>query len=245
MEFGFGHVKTESASTATTESSTTIDEKEHERTAIKLTLKDYNKAPAETYHEKIPSTDDFDNITEAKDMVVNAVPSHSFDSTDPDALPPPPEELLAGTPPEKEKPQRTINRKKRDMQALAGSSRNSSCVSTDSTTSTGTADSGIVIRSYSASEMSPRNSPIGGDRPEFDYDRGSRETLDEDEGVPPEPPDATSTPEKTDAEGTGAVSPTSVTPGSSSPNSRPDSMIGFVSPKIEELDQEKVNVTYV
>lgn len=65
----------------------------------------------------------------------------------------------------------TINRKKKEVY----SSRNSSCVSTDSTTSTCTADSGIGVRS----EISPRASPIN----TADY-YNSRENLVDEEDVP-------------------------------------------------------------
>ena len=76
---------------------------------------------------------------------------------------------------EKEKPQRTINRKKKDSAGPV--SRNSSCVSTDSTTSTATVDSGIVMRL----DSSPRDSPISSDQYLNSKDLStSRETLDGD-----------------------------------------------------------------
>ena len=75
---------------------------------------------------------------------------------------------------EKEKPQRTINRRKKDCGPV---SRNSSCVSTDSTTSTATVDSGIVMRL----DSSPRTSPISSDQYYNHKDLStSRETLDDD-----------------------------------------------------------------
>ncbi|XP_066913092.1 serine-rich adhesin for platelets-like isoform X1 [Clytia hemisphaerica] len=75
---------------------------------------------------------------------------------------------------EKEKPQRTINRKKKDSGPI---SRNSSCVSTDSTTSTATVDSGIVVRL----DSSPRDSPISSSQYYSNKDLStSRETLDDD-----------------------------------------------------------------
>lgn len=75
---------------------------------------------------------------------------------------------------EKEKPQRTINRRKKDSGPV---SRNSSCVSTDSTTSTATVDSGIVMRL----DSSPRDSPISSDQYLNSKDLStSRETLDGD-----------------------------------------------------------------
>ena len=75
---------------------------------------------------------------------------------------------------EKEKPQRTINRKKKDSGPI---SRNSSCVSTDSTASTATVDSGIVVRL----DSSPRDSPISSSQYYSNKDLStSRETLDDD-----------------------------------------------------------------
>ena len=189
-----------------------------------------------------------------------------FPLPDIDALPPPPDELLIGSPPEKEKPQRVINRKKRDQHSTIGSSRNSSCVSTDSNISTSTMDSGIGVR-YSMSDTSPRNSPTRVTSSEFDdyYKeavidegfKGSRDALDEDEYPATDrfpstdqsrsmtPPDELETSNKQSKEyeipdvNRSLSSPAIDTPGSSRGGSRPDSLI-IMSPRIEELDQEKV-----
>ncbi|XP_065669190.1 uncharacterized protein LOC100204578 isoform X1 [Hydra vulgaris] len=110
--------------------------------------------------------------------IVSLKHSAQNDSDDINLLPPPPDDFLCDeitneTNIEREKPQRTINRKKNNYYGL--NSRNNSCVSTDSTTSTGTADSGIGVRS----DNSP--SPISND--EYFLNKplyGSQECLDDD-----------------------------------------------------------------
>ena len=211
----------------------------------------------EIMHRKDPSTDSavymMDQVSHAKELSNESTDSiHELtkitDSTLPcmdddlDFLPPPPDELLQdeaqeeeGFCPEKEKPQRTINRKKKDSYVV--SSRNNSCVSTDSTTSTATADSGIVLRS----DMSPRTSPLSRDQYYDSKDMtGSRETLDDDVADLNEEPDATSTPERyQQAKNAGYQLMRQDSMNSSGTNSRPDSM-NLGSPKIEDLDNEKV-----
>ena len=121
--------------------------------------------------------------------------SAQSDSDDIDLLPPPPDDLLCDENMgeaniEKEKPQRTINRKKNNSYSL--NSRNNSCVSTDSTTSTGTADSGIGVRSDS-----PRSSPLSNEdyfsnKPLY----GSQECLDDDVAELDVVPHSASTPDR-------------------------------------------------
>ena len=168
-----------------------------------------------------------------------------FPVTDIDALPPPPDELLVASPPEKEKPLRVINRKKRDHHVNYGASRNSSCVSTDSNISTSTMDSGIGVRAYSMSDSSPRNSPTRVTL-EFDDDyhhgydegfKGSREELlnDDCQTYSPESADELQQNEPKDDELPGDSPAKFDSPVS---GSRPNS--ATLSPRIEELDQKKV-----
>lgn len=137
---------------------------------------------------------------------------------------------------EKEKPQRTIKRKKKEPGAV--SSRNNSCVSTDSTTSTGTVDSGIVVRS----DLSPRTSPISSGQYYDTKDLStSRETLDGD--VNDYNPHATSTPERHDENSFSRQLPHDDSVGSpgndsASENNRLDSP----APGMDDLDSEKVQV---
>lgn len=195
-------------------------------------------------HTKEPSSDSIAELDEINKNMKHAVEGENEDDfpiTDIDALPPPPEELLVASPPEKEKPQRVINRKKRDQNSGYATSRNSSCVSTDSNISTSTMDSGIGVRAYS-----PRNSPT---RVTSEYDddynqgydegfKGSREELlnDDCQTYSPSPNDELEQKEYKDDERTGE-SPENI--GTPSSGSRPNS--ASTSPRIEELDQEKVN----
>ena len=91
---------------------------------------------------------------------------------------------------EKEKPQRTINRRKKD--SSHANSRNNSCVSTDSTTSTATYDSGIVVQS----DSSQRASPMSNDSSYYKDLNGSRETLDDDVAALSDESRIMSTPER-------------------------------------------------
>jgi len=207
-------------------------------------------------HEKEASTDSavymYDEI-QSKDDLTNHYHERQYsndvtknnmedDFNDSEYFPPPPDELLNDDDnikdSEREKPQRTINRRKKDS-TVVNTSRNNSCVSTDSTTSTATADSGIVLRS----ELSPRTSPVSRDQ----YLTGSRETLDDEVAALNDHPHATSTPERnesTEVHSYGLHRQASV--GSplgtdSSPNSRPGSLV-LTSPRLDELDTEKVKL---
>lgn len=121
------------------------------------------------------STDSINELNSINMAALNL--DHEQSHTEDSILPPPPDDLLPGnegTIVEKEKPQRTINRKKKDSGPV---SRNSSCVSTDSTTSTATVDSGIVLRL----DSSPRTSPISTSQYYSNKDlTASRENLDDD-----------------------------------------------------------------
>eukprot|EP00795_Rhopilema_esculentum_P000342 gene342-10002_t len=147
----------------------------------------------QTSHEKEPSADSNDEMIKINENQSKEEETGDFPLPDLDDLPPPPEELLIASPPEKEKPQRVINRKKRDHHSGLGTSRNSSCVSTDSNVSTATMDSGIAVRAYSMSDSSPRNSPTRVTLEfEDDYDnhgvdegfKGSREELGDADDCP-------------------------------------------------------------
>ena len=204
----------------------------------------------DTSHSKEPSTDSAHELQEIHEQAQHASldKEDSYDNytlPDIDALPPPPDHFLIGSP-EKEKPTRVINRKKRDQHSALGSSRNSSCVSTDSTISSSTSDSGIGVRTFSTSD-SPRTSPTRETSEIDDYDKdhnldegfkSSREALDDDDEYGSiDQPETRRTPSDLDA---GSASPGRAdTPDSSRGSSRPNSMV-LVSPKIEELDQEKV-----
>lgn len=118
------------------------------------------EAPKETFSEQENELTDVSiNSLKLEENEEEVVPTSSHEN-----------EVVA----EKEKPQRTINRRKKDSGPV---SRNSSCVSTDSTTSTATVDSGIAMRL----DSSPRSSPISSDQYFNSKDLStSRETLDDD-----------------------------------------------------------------
>lgn len=138
-----------------------------------------------------------------------------------------------------DKPQRTINRKKKESGAV--NSRNNSCVSTDSTTSTGTVDSGIVVRS----DLSPRTSPISSGQYYGSKDLStSRETLDCDVNELDDDPHATSTPERHSEHSFNRqlMRDDSVgSPVNDTVNSRLDSMES-PGPGMDDLDSEKVRI---
>ena len=203
-----------------------------------------------TSHAKEPSSDSIEELDEINRVGEQNAENVSeegeeFPVTDIDALPPPPEEFLIASPPEREKPQRVINRKKRDHNFNYGASRNSSCVSTDSNVSTSTMDSGIGVRPYSMSDTSPRNSPTRGPS-EFDDDynqgcdegfKGSREELLEEDcqTYSPGPADDSDQREYKDDE-MSEESPSKY----DSPDSESRHSSTSLSPKIEELDNKKV-----
>ena len=143
---------------------------------------------------------------------------------------------------EKEKPQRTINRRKKDSSLV--NSRNNSCVSTDSTTSTATIDSGIVVRS----DSSQRTSPMSNDSSYYNKDlNGSRETLDDDVAALSDESHLMSTPERNEEAknagyqllGQSYGSSLNQSPLSSGEHSRRDSLH---SPRSGDLDNEKVRL---
>jgi len=205
-----------------------------------------------TSHAKDPSSDSIEELDEinrvGKQNSENvSEEGEEFPVTDIDALPPPPEEFLVASPPEREKPQRVINRKKRDHNFNYGASRNSSCVSTDSNVSTSTMDSGIGVRPYSMSDTSPRHSPTRGPS-EFDDDynqgydegfKGSREEL-LDEDCQTYSPGPTGDPDQGEYKESemSEESPLKYdSPGSESRHSSTS-----LSPKIEELDNKKASL---
>jgi hypothetical protein len=174
-------------------------------------------------HVKAFSSESTDSMHELNDINMAALQLDR--SNDDDFLPPPPDDLLQENEEdneeviaEKEKPQRTINRKKKDGPV----SRNGSCVSTDSTTSTATVDSGIVVRL----DSSPRTSPSS----QYYYNKDlctSRETLDDDVRALEEEAAANR-------------------PSSSTPDRYTNSYSGDIdslttTPDIDDLDTEKVN----
>lgn len=203
-----------------------------------------------TLHAKEPSNDSISELDAiSKNMEQNlqdANDGDDFPLPDLDELPPPPDELLVASPPEREKPQRVINRKKRDQHSMYNASRNSSCVSTDSNVSTSTMDSGIGVRAYSISDSSPRNSPTRVTS-EFDEDyshcydegfKGSREEL-LDEDCQAYSPGSNEELEQKDYKNEEIQGESPANFGTPSNGSRSDS--ADTSPRIEELDQEKVN----
>ena len=213
------------------------------------------------HHQKDPSTDSAVYIFESnhpKDLSTDSTEMENLqnESLKEDAsqseeyLPPPPEELLNDDEAnmkdfEKEK-KRAINRHKNK---IINTSRNNSCVSTDSTTSTATLDSGIVLRS----ELSPRTSPLSGEQY---YENkadimGSRDGLDAEVAELNNNPNATSTPDRSQTSIDGDTSyclphqdsadiSLSENITSKSPTTRNDNF-DVMSPRMEELDSEKVS----
>lgn len=141
---------------------------------------------------------------------------------------------------EKEKPQRTINRKKKEPGAAT--SRNNSCVSTDSTTSTGTVDSGIVVP-----DSSPRTSPTSTSGQCYDS-KGlsiSRETLDGDMNDLDNSLRITSTPERHDNNSYNSRNfDTAGSPVNEYLSRDAHEFENITDPGIDDLDTEKVSVTW-
>ena len=218
----------------------------------------------DVHHQKDPSTDSAVCIFESnhpKDLSNDSTEMENLQneslkeaSQSEEYLPPPPEELLNDDEAnikdfEKEKTKRAINRRKSKIDPKINTSRNNSCVSTDSTTSTATLDSGIVLRS----ELSPRTSPLSGEQY---YENkadimGSRDGLDAEVAELNNNPNATSTPDRSQMSVDGdtsyclphqdsADSPLSENITSKSSTTRNDNF-DVMSPRMEELDSEKVS----
>ena len=220
------------------------------------------------HHQKDPSTDSAVYIFESnhpKDLSNDSAEMENLQNESlkeanqsEEYLPPPPDELLNDDEAnikdfEKEKTKRAINRRKSKKDSQINTSRNNSCVSTDSTTSTATLDSGIVLRS----ELSPRTSPLSGEQYyESKTDiMGSRDGLDAEVAELNNNPNASSTPDRVQMSVDGdtsyclphqdlADSSLSENIAIKSPTARNDNF-DVMSPRMEELDSEKVSTYYV